>query len=107
MRGGRRSRYSPAALWRTRVIALGNLGGFASGAVVIAVGGYLPTYVQGAMGQSVLAGGMALAAGSVSWTFAAVIAGRLMVRTSYGLAVVIGGMSLVVGSLIAFAIKIL
>jgi EmrB/QacA subfamily drug resistance transporter len=95
----------PAALWRTRVIALGNLGGFASGAVVMAVGGYLPTYVQGAMGESVLAGGMALAAGSVSWTFAAVIAGRLMVRTSYRLAAVIGGISLFIGSVMLAALE--
>jgi EmrB/QacA subfamily drug resistance transporter len=95
----------PADLWRTRVIALGNFGGFASGAVVMAVGGYLPTYVQGAMGESVLSGGMALAAGSVSWTFAAVIAGRLMVRTSYRLAAVIGGISLVVGCVMLAALE--
>ena len=95
----------PADLWRTRVIALGNFAGFASGAVVMAVGGYLPTYVQGAMGESVLSGGMALAAGSVSWTFAAVIAGRLMVRTSYRLAAVIGGISLVVGCVMLAALE--
>ncbi len=95
----------PADLWRTRVIALGNFGGFASGAVVMAVGAYLPTYVQGAMGESVLSGGMTLAAGSVSWTFAAVIAGRLMVRTSYRLAAVIGGISLVVGCVMLAALE--
>ena len=64
----------PAALWRTRVIALGNLGGFANGAVVMAVSGYLPIYVQGAMGESVLSAGMALAASSISWAFASVAA---------------------------------
>ena len=95
----------PAPLWRSRVIALGNLGGFTSGMVVMAVGGYLPAYVQGAMGESVLAGGMALAAGSVSWTFAAVVAGRLMVRTSYRLAAVIGGISLVIGSVVLAALE--
>ncbi len=71
----------------------------------MAVSGYLPTYVQGAMGESVLSGGMALAAGSVSWTFAAVIAGRLMVRTSYRLTAVIGGISLVVGSVMLAALE--
>ena len=90
----------PATLWRNRVIALGNLGGFTNGAVIMAISAYLPTYVQGAMGESVLAGGMALAASSVSWAFASIIAGRLMVRTSYRLAAVIGGLFLVSGSLL-------
>jgi hypothetical protein len=34
------------------VIALGNLGGFAIGAVIMAISAYLPTYVQGAMGKA-------------------------------------------------------
>ena len=95
----------PAALWRTRVIALGNLGGFTNGAVVMAVSGYLPTYVQGAMGESVLSGGMALAASSISWALASVAAGRLIVRTSYRLAAVIGGLSLIAGSVMLAALE--
>jgi multidrug resistance protein len=95
----------PAALWRTRLIALGNLRGFTNGAVVMAVSGYLPTYVQGAMGESVLSGGMALAASSISWAFASVAAGRLIVRTSYRLAAVIGGLSLIAGSVMLAALE--
>ncbi|MBV8335606.1 MAG: MFS transporter, partial [Alphaproteobacteria bacterium] len=68
----------PAALWRHRVIALGNLGSFTNGALIMAISAYLPTYVQGAMGKSVLAAGLALAANSVSWAFASIAAGRLM-----------------------------
>jgi MFS family permease len=90
----------PGALWRNRVIALGNLGGFTNGALIMAVGGYLPTYVQGAMGGSVLAAGLVLGASSISWALASFAAGRLMVRTSYRLVAVIGGSSLVAGSLL-------
>jgi EmrB/QacA subfamily drug resistance transporter len=90
----------PGALWRSRVIALGNLGGFTTGALMMAVGGYLPTYVQGAMGGSVLAAGLVLGASSISWALASFAAGRLMVRTSYRLAAIIGGLSLVAGSLL-------
>ena len=95
----------PAALWRNRVIALGNLGGFTNGALIMAVGGYLPTYVQGAMGGSVLSAGLVLGASSISWAFASFVAGRLMVRTSYRLAAVIGGLSLVAGSLMLVTLE--
>jgi len=75
----------PAALWRNRVIALGNLGGWA-------------------MGGSVLSAGLALGASSMSWAFASFAAGRLMVRTSYRRAAVIGGLSLVAGALLLVAL---
>ena len=89
----------PATLLRDRVIALGNLGGFTTGALIMAVSGYLPTYVQGAMGGSVLAAGLVMGASSISWALASFAAGRLMVRTSYRLVAVIGGLALVAGSL--------
>ena len=87
------------------MIALGNLGGFTNGALIMAVSGYLPTYVQGAMGGSVLSAGLVLGASSVSWAFASVAAGRLMVRTSYRRVAVIGGLSLVAGSLLLVALE--
>jgi len=90
----------PATVWQNRVIALGNLGGFTNGALIMAVSGYLPTYVQGAMGGSVLAAGLVMGASSISWAFASFAAGRLMVRTSYRLVAVIGGLALVGGSLL-------
>jgi len=95
----------PAMLWQARVIALGNLGGFAVGAVIMAISAYLPIYVQGAMGESVLSAGLALAVSSMSWAFASIAAGRLMVRTSYRLVAVIGGLSLVAGGLLLVALE--
>ena len=50
------------------------------------------------MGGSPTAAGLALGAASVSWTFASVAAGRLMIRTSYRLAATIGGVSLIAGT---------
>jgi EmrB/QacA subfamily drug resistance transporter len=95
----------PASLWRNRVIALGNLGGFTNGALIMAVSGYLPTYVQGAMGGSVLSAGLVLGASSISWAFASFAAGRLMIRTSYRLVAVIGGLSVIAGSLLLIALE--
>jgi EmrB/QacA subfamily drug resistance transporter len=90
----------PLTLWRNRVVAVGCLAGFFNGALMMAVSGFLPTYVQGAMGRNAAAAGVVLAESSVSWAFASMAAGRLMIRTSYRLAASIGGVTLVVGSLV-------
>jgi EmrB/QacA subfamily drug resistance transporter len=90
----------PFNLWRNRVVVVGCLAGFFNGALMMAISGFLPTYVQGAMGRDAIASGVVLAASSVSWAFASVVAGRLMIRTSYRLAASIGGVFLVAGSLV-------
>ena len=89
----------PLHLWRNRVVAVGCLAGFFNGALMMGVSGFLPTYVQGAMGRDATAAGLVLAASSVSWAFASMAAGRLMIRTSYRLAASIGGVCLVAGSI--------
>jgi len=89
----------PLKLWRNRVVAVGCLAGFFNGALMMGVSGFLPTYVQGAMGRGVTAAGVVLAASSVSWAFASLAAGRLMIRTSYRLSASIGGLCLVAGSI--------
>jgi EmrB/QacA subfamily drug resistance transporter len=90
----------PVKLWRNRVVAVGCLAGFFNGALMMGVSGFLPTYVQGAMGRGATAAGVVLAASSVSWAFASMAAGRLMIRTSYRLAATIGGLCLVAGSVV-------
>ena len=87
-------------LWRNRVVVVGCLAGFANGALMMSLSAFLPTYVQAAMGRGPTAAGLALAASSVSWTFASIASGRLMIRTSYRLAAGIGGVCLVAGSLV-------
>jgi len=95
----------PMGLWRNRVVAVGCLAGFANGALMMSLSAFLPTYIQGAMGRSPAAAGLALAASSVSWTFASIASGRLMIRTSYRLAAGIGGVCLVVGSLVLLMLE--
>jgi EmrB/QacA subfamily drug resistance transporter len=87
----------PLELWKSRVIVVGSLGSGTSGAVMIGVAAFLPTYVQGAMGRSALAGGLVLGAMSVSWALASILGGRIMVRTSYRLVAVLGGIALAAG----------
>jgi EmrB/QacA subfamily drug resistance transporter len=94
----------PLNLWRNRVVVVGCLAGFANGAVMMSLSAFLPTYLQGAMGRSPAAAGMVLAASSVSWTFASIASGRLMIRTSYRAAAGVGGVCLVAGSLVLMSL---
>jgi EmrB/QacA subfamily drug resistance transporter len=88
----------PFDLWRRRVVALCNLAGFGGSATAMAVSALLPTYVQGVMGKSPAIAGLVISAQSVSWMFAAFVAGRLMIRTSYRLTAACGAATLVVGA---------
>ena len=47
---------------------------------------------------------MVLAVSSVSWTFASIASGRLMIRTSYRAAAAVGGVCLVAGSLVLMSL---
>lgn len=95
----------PLELWRNRVIVVGSLGNFGSGAMMMGVSAFLPTYVQGAMGRSAVAGGLVLGAMSVSWALASIAAGRIMMRTSYRVVAVLGGLSLTVGCAMLVALS--
>ena len=95
----------PLELWRNRVIVVGSLGNFSSGAMMMGVAAFLPTYIQGAMGRSPIDGGLVLGAMSVSWALASFAAGRIMVRTSYRQVAMLGGLSLTIGCAMLLALR--
>jgi len=90
----------PLELWHRRVVGLCNLAGFGASATMMAVSALLPTYVQGVMGRSPAIAGIVISAQSVSWMFAAFVAGRLMIRTSYRLTAASGAVTLVIGAVL-------
>jgi MFS family permease len=94
----------PLELWRHRVIVVGSLGGGLAGAIMMGVAAFLPAYVQGAMGRSATIAGLVLGAMSVTWALASIYGGRLMVRTTYRLAAVLGALALLAGSLLLVAL---
>ena len=95
----------PLGLWRQRVLALSNIGGFGASATYMAVSALLPTYVQGVMGYSPRIAGFVVGAASVSWMFGSIAAGRLMIHTSYRLTFAIGGASLVAGCIVLLLLE--
>jgi EmrB/QacA subfamily drug resistance transporter len=90
----------PLELWRDRVIVIGSLGGGLAGAIMMGVSAFLPTYVQGALGRSPLMAGLVLGYMSVTWAFASIFGGRLMVRTTYRLVATLGALSLLISSIV-------
>ena len=95
----------PLELWRNRVIVVGSLGNFTSGAMMMGVAAFLPTYIQGTMGCSPIAGGLVLGAMSVTWAMASIVAARIMLRTSYRLVAIVGGMALAIGCAMLVALQ--
>jgi predicted MFS family arabinose efflux permease len=98
----RHERHAPAPMlpmrfWTNRVIALGNFGSFAIGAVMMSVTGFLPPFIQTVMGLGVAATGIALGAMSISWAAASVVAGRLLLLASYRTTAILGGAMLALG----------
>jgi EmrB/QacA subfamily drug resistance transporter len=89
----------PLVLWRRRVVLLCNLAGLGASAAMMSVAALLPTYVQGVIGRGPGVVGVVVGATSVSWMFAAFIAGRLMIRTSYRVTAATGAAALVIGTL--------
>jgi len=90
----------PLKLWTDRVIALGNLGSFTIGIAMMGVAIFLPTYVQGVMGRTPSAAAIVLGMMPVGWSIASNVSGRLMLRTSYRAAVVLGSAMFGVGSVV-------
>ncbi len=90
----------PADLWRDRTLFGSNVGSFAAGGALMGVSVFLPTYLQGVLGNSVLVAGIALSIMSFSWPIASTIATRIMIRTTYRTTAIGGGVILVIGSLV-------
>ncbi len=90
----------PLALWQSKVIIAGNIGGLVIGATMMGISAFLPTFVQGVMGGTPLQAGTTLAMMSIGWPVASMLSGKLMQATSYRATALTGALLLVSGSLV-------
>jgi len=95
----------PFKIWRDPVIAIGNLGSLTIGVMMMCNSGYLPAYVQGAMGESPAVAGFVLGSSSVVWTIGTIWAGRMMIRSSYRSAGIAGSLVLLVGTAVLLTLE--
>ena len=94
----------PLALFRNPIIASGTASSAVSGAMMMGIAAFLPAYMQGAMGTSVLAGGTALMALSAAWPIGGFTASRITTQWSNRTAIILGGLVLTGGSLMMVAL---
>ncbi|HUC61336.1 MAG TPA: MDR family MFS transporter [Alphaproteobacteria bacterium] len=94
----------PLAHFRNRIISVSGLGQFATGAVMIGVTTFVPTYVQGVMGGTPIVAGFALAAMSIGWPISSLVCGRLMAVASFRLNAALGSATLVAGAALLAAL---
>lgn len=90
----------PLALWQDRLITLSNLATLTTGIVMIGVATFIPTFVQGVLGQSPLVAGFALAFMSVGWPIASTLAGSIMLKYGFRITAISGGIFLIAGSIL-------
>jgi MFS family permease len=94
----------PASLLRHPVIGPATAAAFLAGIVMFGLNGFLPLYVQGVLGGSSYEAGVTLSAASVSWTVAAIVGSRIMLRVGYQRLVVTGALAMVLGTALLAAL---
>ncbi len=90
----------PFQLWRSRIMAIGNIGSLVIGALLMCIVAFLPTYVQGVMERSVTVAGAIIGGQSVAWSVGSIVSGRVMTATSYRTTGAIGGVALIAGAVL-------
>ncbi len=87
----------PMSLWRDRMSTSGNLVSLALGATIMGITAYLPVYIQGVMGESAMTAGLIIMSMSATSPVGAVLAGQIMLRSSYRATASIGGVFFIAG----------
>ena len=90
----------PFDLWQVRSILIANIVSFTTGVMLIGISSFLPTYVQGVMGESATVAGFALTAMSIGWPIASTLSGKMLLSIGYRKTTIIGGVSLILGSVL-------
>ncbi|HEX7066187.1 MAG TPA: MFS transporter, partial [Bacillales bacterium] len=88
----------PLGIWKNRLITFANAATLTSGAIMIGLSSFLPTYVQGIMGYSAIVAGFTLTAMSIGWPLASTLAGFLILKTGPRTTAMCGGISMVIGA---------
>ncbi|WP_274651449.1 MDR family MFS transporter [Paenibacillus humicola] len=89
----------PLGIWKSRLISSANAATFTSGALVIGLTSFLPTYIQGVMGDSAFVAGFTLTVMTVGWPIAALAASHLILKVGMKPTVIMGGIAAFIGSL--------
>ncbi|HKY05776.1 MAG TPA: MDR family MFS transporter [Blastocatellia bacterium] len=73
----------PLSLFRNRVVTVGSIIGFLVGTAMFGALTFIPLFVQGSLGGSVIQAGNALTPFLLGWVLLAIVGGRLMLTVGY------------------------
>jgi EmrB/QacA subfamily drug resistance transporter len=90
----------PMWVFSRRTLSGGSLAALGVGALLIGLGSYVPTYVQGVLGTGALVAGFTLAPLNIGWPLAATFSGRLYLRIGFRDTALIGSGVLIVGAIL-------
>lgn len=96
----------PLHLWKNRLIGFANLATLTSGAMMIGLSTFLPTYVQGVMGETAVVAGFTLTMMSVGWPLASTFAGYIFLKIGYRMTALLGSICLFIGALFFITIDV-
>lgn len=88
----------PLQLFRNRLFLVSILHGILAGWAMFGSLNYVPLFVQAVLGTSATQAGITLTPMSLSWTFASILAGRLLLKVGYRSLALAGMVLLVAGS---------
>jgi EmrB/QacA subfamily drug resistance transporter len=91
----------PLWVFRRRVLVGGNLVAVLTGALLVGLSTYVPTYVQRVLGTGAVTAGFALAALTIGWPIAASLSGRVYLRVGFRNTALIGTVFAVTGAVLA------
>ncbi|UOQ86354.1 MDR family MFS transporter [Gracilibacillus salinarum] len=92
----------PLYLWKNKLIVIANLATLLSGMIILGLSSFLPTYVQGVMGESAIVAGFTLSTLSIGWPISATLAGHLVLKIGFRFTAFAGGLALFIGTFLFF-----
>jgi EmrB/QacA subfamily drug resistance transporter len=96
----------PLSLFRNRVVAAADVGAVLVGGLTLSLSSFIPLFVQGSLGTSATTAGLTLAAISIGWPLASVIAGRVILVIGFRATALLGGAFCAAGTaLLAFSAR--
>src|SRR5699024_6580087 len=96
----------PVQLWDDKLIFIANITSLLTGAVLISISSYLPTFVQGVLGKSALISGFSLTTMTIGWPLAATISGWVLFKLGFRKTSLFGACCLLIGSRFFFILSV-
>ncbi|WP_139492312.1 MDR family MFS transporter [Brevibacillus dissolubilis] len=87
----------PLRLYKMRLMSVSQAVSFVQGGILMGINAYLPMWIISVMGHSATYAGLSLLPMSIGWPIAASLGGRMLVRSGYKRATMIGLLLLILG----------